>query len=267
MGRYNCQETFMRMKRVRRFFVERIAATDGRLTISGTEANHITRVLRMGPGNRLLLIDRAGLRFQALIESAGRKELTVLLEKSLSTPTSSPLKIVLGQAVLKAKPMAYLIQKASELGVEMIRPFISERTVVRAKAPKSENSTRRWREIAIAASKQADRQSPVEISSSVSFETILSRPAADHSLKIVLWEGEESRGLKATLQTLSRPKAVVALVGPEGGFSREEIHLAEEGGFVPVSLGQRILRAETAAIAMAAILQYEWGDLGPPFAL
>jgi 16S rRNA (uracil1498-N3)-methyltransferase len=257
----------MRVKLVRRFFVERIAATEGYLTISGPEARHITRVLRMGPGDRLLLIDRTGLRFQALIESAGRKELTVLLEKSLPTPPSSPLRIVLGQALLKAKPMAYLIQKTSELGVDMIRPFISRRTVVRAMAPKSENSTRRWREIAIAASKQADRSGPVEIQPTVSFETILRHPVADNTLKLVLWEGQEAGGLKTTLKTPSCPKAVMALVGPEGGFSREEIRCAEESGFVPVSLGRRILRAETAAIAMAAILQYEWGDLSPPFAL
>jgi len=252
---------------VRRFFVERIAATEGRLTISGPEARHITRVLRMGPGDRLVLIDRTGLRFQTLIESAGQKEVTVLLEKPLPTPPASPLKIVLGQAVLKAKAMAYVIQKGSELGVDAIHPFISQRTVVRATAPKSENSTRRWREIAVAASKQADRSGPVEIPPTVSLSTILRHPVADNAVKFVLWEGEEARGLKATLKTLSRPKAVLALVGPEGGFSREEIYSAEEAGFVPVSLGRRILRAETASIAMATVLQYEWGDLSPPFAL
>ncbi|MFZ0448623.1 MAG: 16S rRNA (uracil(1498)-N(3))-methyltransferase [Desulfatiglandaceae bacterium] len=251
---------------MRRFFVERIAAPEGRLAISGTEAKHMTRVLRMGPGDRFVLIDRAGLRFQALIESVRQKDLTILLEKPLPTPPASPLKIVLGQAVLKSRAMAYVIQKGSELGVDAIRPFISERTVVRATASKSENSTRRWRELAIAASKQADRSGPLEIPPTVSFETILQHPVADNTLKFVLWEEEEARGLKATMKTLSHPKAIVALVGPEGGFSREEIRSAEEGGFFPVSLGRRILRAETAAIVMAAILQYEWGDLSPPFA-
>jgi 16S rRNA (uracil1498-N3)-methyltransferase len=266
MGRYPCHKTFMRWKRVRRFFVEKIQAPEGRLTISGPEARHMTRVLRMGPGDRVVLTDRAGLRVQALIESVRQRDLTVLIERPLPAPPTSPLKIVLGQAVLKSRAMAYMIQKASELGVDAILPFISEKTVVRAMASKSENSTRRWREIAIAASKQADRPGTVEIPSVVSFKTILLQPVGDNTLKLLLWEGEDTRGLKATLKTPSRPEAVVALVGPEGGFSREEVHYAEEGGFLPVSLGRRILRAETASIALAAILQYEWGDLGPPFA-
>ena len=248
---------------MRRFFVESIPATEGRVTISGPEANHIIRVLRMGAGDRLILLDNAGLRFQALIESVDRKDLTVLLEKPLPTPQGSPLRIELGQAVLKSKAMAYVIQKASELGVDIVHPFLSQRTVVRPKGQKNENSTRRWREIGVAASKQSGRARPVEISPTVSLEKVLGNPFPDHTVKLVLWEGEETRGLREILKTLSTPKAVVALVGPEGGFSAGEIRCADKKGFVPVSLGQRILRAETAAVVMAAILQYEWGDLGP----
>jgi len=145
---------------VRRFFVEKIPATEGPVTIAGQEARHITRVLRMGPGDRFVLLDRGGLRFQVVIQSVRQGNVVVLLERPLPAPPSSPVHMFIGQALLKSGAMEVMIQKTTELGVHSIHPFISERTVVRPRADKRGNRVKRWQDIAIAASKQSERPAP-----------------------------------------------------------------------------------------------------------
>ncbi|MBW2094813.1 MAG: 16S rRNA (uracil(1498)-N(3))-methyltransferase [Deltaproteobacteria bacterium] len=243
---------------MRRFFVEKIPATEGLVTISGREARHITRVLRMGPGDHFVLLDQRGLRYQVVIQSVRQGNVMVLLERPLPAPSTSPVDMFIGQALLKSSAMDVMIQKTTELGVNSIHPFLSQRTVVRPRADKRGNRVKRWQDIAIAASKQSDRTRPPHIMPVVSFAELLQTPFPKQTLKIILWEEEQSRDLKSLLRsTLVQAKAVLALVGPEGGFSRQEISLAQEAGFLSVSLGPHILRAETAAIAVAVILGYE----------
>ena len=224
----------------------------------GREARHITRVLRMGQGDRFVLLDRNGARFQVSIESVHQGNVTVLLERPLPAPPPSPVTITIGQAILKSGAMDLMIQKATELGVNTIYPFMSERTVVRPQASKKENRIKRWQDIAIAASKQSDRSQPPQIMPILSLVELFQIPLPKETLKIILWEEEKNRNIKSLVRPiLSRSRAVFSLVGPEGGFSRQEISYATEAGFLPVSLGPQILRAETAAIILAAILYYE----------
>ena len=246
---------------MRRFFVEEIEDKDGSFTITGSEAKHMTRVLRMGPGDRFILMDGKGARFQAVIESAGRRELLVALEKPLAQPPSSPIEITLCQALLKSRAMDYVIEKTSELGVHRVLPFSSERTVVRLNKERFAKKRLRWREIAHGAAKQSDRKAPVELGPLSSFEELVGRCRAENALKVILWEEEGATDLKGVLRGSPTVKKFIGIVGPEGGFSQEEVQAAGEAGFVSVSLGQRVLRAETAAITMVAIIQYEWGDL------
>jgi 16S rRNA (uracil1498-N3)-methyltransferase len=262
---------------LRRFFVEEIEAEDGLCTIRGSEAKHMTRVLRMGRGDRFILMDGKGARFRAIIESAGRREVLVTLEKPLPEPPPSPVEITLCQALLKSRAMDYVIEKTSELGVHRILPFSSERTVVRLNKERFANKKQHWREIAHSAAKQSDRKVPVEIGPLSSFEELVGRTRAEDALKIILWEEEMAKDLMGVLrgsppftpsQTLPLEgegrvgvKNFIGIVGPEGGFSEKEVRAAGEAGFVSVSLGQRVLRAETAAITIVAIVQYEWGDL------
>jgi len=248
---------------VRRFFVESIHAREGRLTITGREARHITRVLRMGPGDRFALFDRKGSRFQVSIESVDHANVTVLLEKPLPAPPSTPVDIAIGQAILKSSAMDLMIQKTTELGVNTIYPLVSERTIVRPEAANRAHRIKRWQDIAIAASKQSDRSQPPEIMPVMPFPELLRIPVSGQTLKMILWEEEETRSLKSLLRPIPfRPKAVMAVVGPEGGFNRGEISLSAEAGFISVSLGPQTLRAETAAIAVAAALHYEFADPG-----
>jgi 16S rRNA (uracil1498-N3)-methyltransferase len=158
--------------------------------------------------------------------------------------------------------MDYLIEKSSELGVNEIIPFFSERTVVRLDQAIGAGRTRRWREIAQGAAKQSDRIKPAAISLPVSFGELTDRWRNDEAMKLILWEREESTDLKELLRASPPSARFIGMVGPEGGFSNMEIDIAREAGFRPVSIGRRILRAETAAITLVAIVQYEWGDLG-----
>ena len=246
---------------MRRFFVEQLPSQGETLVITGSEARHITKVLRMGQGDRVILMDPKGTRFQAIIASVGTKGVSVTLEKALPPPPPSPVEITLCQALIKSQGMDYVIQKTSELGVDAIWPFSSDRTVVGTGKDHGANKLRRWREIARNAAKQADRLRPAEVGPLSSFGDLMARWRDEKGLKVILWEGEESRDLKALLRSHSSAERVVGFIGPEGGFSPQEIQTALEAGFLSASLGSRVLRSETAAVTFVAIIQYEWGDL------
>ncbi len=248
-------------KVLRRFFVEDIASKEGPCRITGSEAKHITRVLRMGAGDRLILVDGKGARFQAVIESVGRRDVVVHLEKPLPQPPPPSLEITLCQALLKSQAMDYTVEKTSELGVCRILPFSSERTVVILNEEKFVNRKRHWREIAQNAAKQSDRRTPAEIGPLLSFNNLLATLNDEDALKVILWEEEGPVDLKGLLRASQPVKHFIGVVGPEGGFSQEEVQMARGKGFTSVSLGHRVLRAETAAITLVAIVQYEWGDL------
>jgi 16S rRNA (uracil1498-N3)-methyltransferase len=251
----------MRSKTLRRFFVEEIRENNGLCSITGPEAKHITKVLRMRPGDRFILMDGKGARFQVLIEFAGAQEVGVVVEKPVPKPPHSPVEITVCQAFPKSRAMDYLIQKTSELGVDCIIPFSSERTVVRFKEDRLANKMRHWCEIAQNSAKQCDRSTPAKIEQPSSFRDVMRKWSRVDALKVVLWEEEGAKDLKSLLRAPSSAKDFAGMVGPEGGFTGEEIDVARDAGFISVSLGNRILRAETAAITMVAIVQYELGDL------
>jgi 16S rRNA (uracil1498-N3)-methyltransferase len=206
-------------------------------------------------------MDGRGARYQALIDAVGAREVRVLLEKTLPTPPPSPVNIVLCQAFLKSRPMDYIVQKTSELGVDCIIPFSSKRTVVRLEGDRMRNKIRHWREIAKGAAKQSGRETPAKIESPLPFHELAAQWKEEKGLKVILWEGERKRDLKKMLTSSSSQRKVVALIGPEGGFERDEIEAAQKAGFVPVSLGSRVLRSETASVTVVALIQYEHGDL------
>lgn len=246
---------------MRRFVVEHIPPRGESLIIRGAEARHIRRVLRLGPGARILLMDGRGFRCEALIESADRHEVHVRAEKILTPPIPSPIEITICQALLKSQSMDFVIQKTSELGVHAVQPFCSGRTVVKMERGRAHARLKRWRDIAVSAAKQSDRDRPAEIREPLSFEDLVTLSRKADALKLVLYEEEEDRDLKGLLRSRPETKRIIGMVGPEGGFSPDEVRVAGESGFLAVSLGRRTLRAETAALTLVAIIQYEWGDL------
>ena len=247
---------------MRRFYLEKVNKKNGYCIITGSEARHITKVLRMVSGDRFVLMVGEGKRFQALIESIESDKIIVTLEKRLPAPSPSPIEIILCQSILRSNPMDHLIQKTSELGVNRIIPFSSTRTIVRLKGERADSRLRHWRKIAQSSAKQSDRFTPITVETPMGFHGMINGFKNADALKIIMWEEETSRDLKNLLKKSLKTQKIVYIVGPEGGFTREEIDYAMDSGFISISLGNRILRAETAAITITAITQYEWGDLG-----
>ena len=171
----------------------------------------------------------------------------------------SPVEITLLQAFVKGDKPEFIIQKATELGASAISFYTTERTVPLAPNPKREA---RWRKISIGAAKQCRRSVLPRISVAGSLAKVLAEWESRGALKLALWEGVTEGGtIKEALRSGSGAEGVVVLVGPEGGFSKDEIDAAARAGFRIVGLGPRILRAETAAVAALALMQYELGDL------
>ncbi len=248
---------------MRRFFVENLNVDEnGSCVISGSEARHMTKVIRMRRGDRFELMGGNGEHFLAVVSSVGPRGVRVEIERTLVFPAPSPVEITLCQALLRSDPMDYLIQKTSELGVDRIFPFFSSRTVAKIAAEKFDKKVMHWQGVAISAAKQCGRPLPARIFTPISLPELLAGFSGEDCSKVVLWEEEESTGLKKLLQESYKRERIIGMVGPEGGFSEDEIKMTKEGGFIPVSMGNRVLRAETAALTMVTLVQYEWGDLG-----
>lgn len=247
---------------MKRFFLHTIKENNKTCTITGSEARHISKVMRMREGDRLILMDQTGKRFQAKIVSSVPEKVIVTLEKKLHDPPAPPVEIILCQSILKSRAMDFVVQKTSELGIGTIIPFSSERTVVRLKGDKISKKIRHWLEIAHESTKQADRFVPAEIVPPKDFQALIDSMRSEQALKIILLEGEECRGIKEILRDSPDYKKIICIVGPEGGFSGDEVGIAKNAGFIAATMGRRILRAETAAIIITAVIQYELGDLG-----
>jgi 16S rRNA (uracil1498-N3)-methyltransferase len=171
------------------------------------------------------------------------------------------VKIILLQALPDKERMELIIQKTTELGVYSIVPFKSKRSISLEERERKQFKAHRWQSIAIKAAKQSRRGRVPLLESYCDFSEAL-RYAEGSGLKIILWERGDKNPLRDVLRSKGNYGEVTLMVGPEGGFEAEEVRRAEEGGFIPITLGGRILRTETAAILLVGILQYELGDLG-----
>ncbi len=248
---------------MRIFYVEDIKHGQKRCIISGSEARHIWKVLRMRAGNKLLLMDQHGNRYKGVIEDIKHSKVYVLIKEKYPPPSSSPVHITICISLIRREPMDFVIQKASELGAEVIQPFYSTRSIVRIAEDKIEQRLRHWKEVAINAAKQCGRATPIQVFAPLFLKELLAQDWEKDSLRLFLWEQEKRNSIKEVLRRAEeKVNKIVGIIGPEGGFTYEETELFKEKGFIPVSMGKRILRAETAAITFVALCQYERGDLG-----
>ena len=227
--------------------------------MDGSEARHIGKVLRLGIGDKLCIFDENGWEYRAVITSKSSRLVEVrLLEKS---PPRKELSVtfVLGQALPKAQKMDFIVQKATELGISTIVPFCSTRSVPRLDDERSQRKHNRWQKIALEATKQCGRRIVPKIERIMSFEELLEK-WSDNSLKIMLWEDEKNSNLKKVLKDTRPSESIISLIGPEGGFTEDEVAMARRVGFKTVSLGRYTLRTETAGLCLLGILHYEWED-------
>ncbi len=236
--------------------------TDGEPVVQAKEKDlhYLKSVLRIPEGSEIRLFNGTGGQWRALVERYDDEGASLrILGKD--EPASSALEITLAQSLPKADKMDFIVRKGTELGAGRIVPFISSRSVSRPDAGRQENRLLRWRRIAAEAARQSGRSVVPEITDILSFETMLSRRQAG-VLGLFFWEDEKNRFLKSLLEGPStrEQSRFFIVVGPEGGFSRDEADRAISGGFVAVTLGPYILRTETAPLAILSILQYEKGS-------
>lgn len=243
-----------------RFYVPQPHVDKGVLRVEGPEARHIRNVLRLKTGDPLTVFDGSAKEYDGSIVELSSSFVLVRIEKTSSPQRDSPLEITLAQSLLKGEKMDYVIQKATELGIKRMVPFFSSRSVPLLEKPKRLERQRRWERIAVEASKQCGRATLPEITSLLDYDEMLCL-APEDALRFISWE-REGVPLKHVLKRPPEKEKVFFIVGPEGGLSEQEVEESKRAGFVAVSLGKRIVRAETASLCLLSILQYEWGDIG-----
>lgn len=243
-----------------RFYVSKPKIERGSLRIEGDEVRHIRRVLRLKVGDEISLFDGSGKEYEGTIVEEGPLSVGIMVQSVFSSLGESRLEITLAQSLLKGEKMDYLIQKATELGIREIIPFFSSRSIPLLERSKGLERHRRWEKIAIEASKQCGRGVLPRIDFIKDYTQMLQSASPD-CLRLILWE-REGIGLKEVVGGSEGKEQIFFVVGPEGGLSQGEVEDARGRGFIPVTLGKRILRAETASLCLLSIFQYEWGDIG-----
>lgn len=240
------------MSGARRFFVEGTREVGGVVEIDGSDAHKITRVLRLQRGDRIEIVDSAATAFEAAIGEAGPVVRAELLGRAGERAVASGvLRCDVAQAVPKGRRMELVIEKGTELGANAFLPFYCERSVARAVG---EEKLARWRRLARSAAQQSGRVDIPEIREPVPFDALLERFAA-YQRVLFAWELAPHAPLnQRLLQALPATGSVLVVVGPEGGFTHDEAEAAERHDAVSLSLGSRILRTDTAALALLAVI-------------
>lgn len=231
-----------------------------RVRFGAEEARHLGRVLRLSPGAVVEAADGAGRVFTVRLEGLGAATAWGTIIGDLTPRPESPCAITLAQAVLKSERMVWLIQKVTELGVSRIVPMETKRVVARTSAERAAARQARWERVARTAVEQCGRSVAPPVDPPCTFAAVVAE-APRHDAAWLLWEGG-GPPLAVAARDAGRPSRLLLLVGPEGGFTRDEVAAAEAGGVRAVGLGPRTLRAESAGLVAVALCQYLFGDLG-----
>ena len=242
--------------RVTRIHFDRPLKAGAIVSLSESAAAHVSRVLRLGPGDELTLFDGHGGEYPATIVDARGIVVRVQAGECRTVERESPLSLTLVQGISRGERMDWVVQKATELGVAVLVPVLTERSVVKLNGSQAERKREHWLAIAIGACEQCGRNRVPRIDVPIDFAAWMGS-ASDTGLRVVL----DSSGSNA-LDGLQRHQQVTLLIGPEGGLSNAERDAALAAGFQALRLGPRTLRTETAAVAALTALQLIAGDLG-----
>ena len=243
------------------FFVPPQCVTSSTISITGDLLIHIKDSLRIAIGETLWFGDGHGTRYHAKITDVSKRAVTGHILKTVQEPPRRTPRLILGQSLLKGEKMDWVIQKATELGVDELIPIESRHSVVQLKADRVDHQLTRWQRIALEAAQQSEQWHVPTIVPPRSLATLLTG-LAPGTVTLVLAERREGKSLQTVELPQDMTNSVLILIGPEGGWNKEEVQIAEQAKVVPITLGQQILRAETAAIATISILQSRLGELG-----
>jgi len=242
--------------RLTRVYIDAPLAAGTQITLEGTAASHVTRVLRLGVGQPLTLFNGLGGEHAATIARAHGGGVVVSVGEHATIERESPFPLTLAQGISRGERMDLVVQKATELGASRLVPLITERSVVRLDAEQADRKFNHWRAVAIAACEQCGRNRLPDVALPTGLSQFL-REASAAVTKLLLSPEATRR-----IEDVPRPAGgATVLIGPEGGLAEEEQRDALVAGFTAVRLGPRVLRTETAAIAALTLLQREFGDL------
>jgi 16S rRNA (uracil1498-N3)-methyltransferase len=230
-------------------------STGHEIVLDDNVIQHVVNVLRLKPDAELRLFNGDGYEYTALLTSQGKRKFGAAIQEKQPGAPESSCQITLGQAISRGEKMDYAIQKAVELGVFAIQPVVTTRIAVKLSAEILAKRQQHWQSIVISACEQSGRCVVPQVYMPISLENWL--PQCSQVLKLVLDPVAEQS--LATLAT--KPPSVAVLIGPEGGFTSQEIQQAHHHDFLAMRLGPRILRTETATVCALSLLQYLWGDL------
>jgi 16S rRNA (uracil1498-N3)-methyltransferase len=234
---------------------------DGYASFDGDTYNHMVRVLRLVTGDSVQLADEKGVVYYGVIDQVAKEWVAVKISSTMaaSDADSTAPKITICQALPKGDKVDLILQKGTELGAHDFRIFGGRRSIARIRDDQQDSKLERWNRITSEAARQCGRTDVPAVSWWPSAVETANDSSQD--LRLILWEGERDRSFKEALTAQAKPASVVIAIGPEGGFDPLEVRHFVQRGFQPVSLGFRILRTETASIAILAIMQYVWGEI------
>lgn len=240
----------------RRFFVTSGQIGEETAVITGDTAHQIVRVMRLKEGDKLYLLDGSGREHETVIACLSKGKVTARILGTVSNPREPGVSLTLAVCLPKGDKLDLIVQKGSELGISALVAVSSERCVARPDEDRLESKLGRWRRIACEATEQSGRSTAPSVSYVDGFDRLVEL-IRDSELPLVAWEDEDRTSLRDVLRANPTAKSILFVVGPEGGLTDSEIAAAVSAGARCVSLGRRILRSETAAIAGCAAIMYE----------
>ena len=231
------------------------------ISVTGDVLVHLRDSLRITVGETLWLNNGQGVKFRVAITEVSKRAVTARILETIQEPLRQTPRLILGQSLLKGEKMDWVIQKATELGASEIVPIESQHSVVQLKADRLDHQLARWQRIALEAVQQSEQWRIPTVAKPQSLSVLLTSVATG-LLTLMLAERLDGKSLQMVALPQDAAGSVLVLIGPEGGWSQEEVLIAEQAGVERITLGQHILRSETAAIAAISILQSRLGELG-----
>ena len=242
------------------FYIEGCGEVGQTACLKPEDARHCAQVLRMQRGEEFYAVGEGGGRFLAELCEVSKESCTALLREALSD-NEAELRITVYQGLPKADKLELVVQKLTELGAARLVPVKMERSVVKLNDKDAQKKQERLQKIAREAAKQCKRGGCLEVAAPQTWKQLRDQMTA-HDLLLVPWEDAQGFGLKAAHEAFPEAKDIGIVIGPEGGMSEDEVRALEELGAKQITLGPRILRTETAAIAAATMAMLLWGDIG-----
>jgi len=242
-----------------RFFVAREAIQNGRVELPAEQAHQVRNVLRMKPGQCVVVLDNEGWEYEVSLDQVGRQQVAGEITGQRPVANEPVVQITLYQSLMKREKFEWVLQKGSEIGVSHFVPLITRRSIVQKPGAITPKKMARWQRIVTEAAEQSRRGRVPTIGTAVSFAEAVD--SLDRTqIALIPWEESADLDVRTALAN-HKAKEIALFIGPEGGFAAEEIEYAGKQGAIPITLGPRILRAETAALVTAALVLYELGEL------